>query len=144
MGFGYGASIGAKIARPDRRVVHFTGDGSFHMNMNEACTAVSFGLPIITVILDNHVLGMVRQWQTSFYGKRYSCTDLDRRTDYVKVIEGFGGKGFRCETLPELEKAMAEALKSDVPVWIHCLIDRDEKVLPMIPGGCTCDSIIME
>lgn len=144
MGFGYGAAIGAKIAAPAKAVIHFTGDGSFHMNMNEACTAVTFALPVITVILDNQVLGMVRQWQTSFYGRRYSCTTLDRRTDYVKVIEGFGGKGFRCETLAELEKAMAEALKSSVPVWIHCVIDRDEKVLPMIPGGCTCDSIIME
>ncbi|WP_294447472.1 biosynthetic-type acetolactate synthase large subunit [uncultured Mailhella sp.] len=144
MGFGYGAAIGAKIAKPEKRVVLFTGDGSFHMNMNEACTAVSFGVPVITVILDNHVLGMVRQWQTSFYGKRYSCTDLNRRTDYVKVIEGFGGKGYHCDTLADLEKAMAEALQSDVPVWIHCCIDKDEKVLPMIPGGCTCDSIIME
>ena len=108
MGFGYGAAIGAKIARPEKRVVLFTGDGSFHMNMNEACTAVSFGLPVITVILDNHVLGMVRQWQTSFYGKRYSCTDLNRRTDYVKVIEGFGGKGFHCNTLADLEKAFEE------------------------------------
>ncbi len=144
MGFGYGAAIGAKLARPDKPVIHITGDGSFHMNMNEACTAVSFGLPVITVIFDNRVLGMVRQWQTNFYGKRYSCTNLDRRTDYVKVIEGFGGKGFHCETLAELESAMKEALKSECPVWIHCCINRDEKVLPMIPGGCTCDSIIME
>lgn len=95
MGYGYGAAIGAKVAFPDRRVIHITGDGSFHMNMNEACTAVSYNLPIITVIFDNEVLGMVRQWQTAFYGKRYSQTDPHRKTDYVKVIEGFGGKGYR-------------------------------------------------
>ncbi|MBQ8664725.1 MAG: biosynthetic-type acetolactate synthase large subunit [Mailhella sp.] len=144
MGFGYGAAIGAKVAQPDCPVIHVTGDGSFHMNLNEACTAVSFGLPVITLILDNKVLGMVRQWQTSFYEKRYSCTNLDRKTDYVKLIEAFGGKGYHCETLEEFEQALTEALKADGPVWIHCPIGRDEKVLPMIPGGCTCDSIIME
>ena len=144
MGYGYGAAIGAKVAKPECPVIHFTGDGSFHMNLNEACTAVSFGLPVITVIFDNAVLGMVRQWQTSFYGRRYSCTNLDRKTDYVKLIEAFGGKGYSVNNLAEFEQAMAEALKADGPVWIHCPISRDEKVLPMIPGGCTCDSIIME
>ena len=144
MGFGYGAAIGAKVAKPECPVIHFTGDGSFHMNLNEACTAVSFGIPVITIILDNRVLGMVRQWQTSFYEKRYMSTSLDRKTDYVKLIEAFGGKGFSVKNLAEFEQAMAEALKADGPVWIHCPIERDEKVLPMIPGGCTCDSIIME
>ena len=93
MGFGYGASIGAQVAKPDRRVVMITGDGSFHMNMNEMCTAVTYNLPIITVVVNNHVLGMVRQWQTQFYGKRYSCTTLDRKTDYVKLAEAFGALG---------------------------------------------------
>jgi len=144
MGFGYGAAIGAKVAKPECPVIHFTGDGSFHMNLNEACTAVSFGIPVITIILDNRVLGMVRQWQTSFYEKRYMSTSLDRKTDYVKLIEAFGGKGYSVKNLAEFEQAMAEALKADGPVWIHCPIERDEKVLPMIPGGCTCDSIIME
>ena len=144
MGFGYGAAIGAKVAKPDSPVIHFTGDGSFHMNLNEACTAVTFALPVITIIFDNCVLGMVRQWQTSFYGKRYMSTSLDRKTDYVKLIEAFGGKGFKVTNMAEFEQAMAEALKADCPVWIHCPIERDEKVLPMIPGGCTCDSIIME
>jgi len=143
MGFGYGAAIGAQIACPGKRVIHITGDGSFHMNMNEACTAVSYNLPVITVIMDNKVLGMVRQWQTAFYGERYSCTTLDRKTDYVKVAEGFGAKGFACATPLEFEEAFTQALASDGPVWIACAVDRNEKVLPMIPGGCTADSIIM-
>ncbi len=144
MGYGYGAAIGAKIAAPDRPVVHITGDGSFHMNLNEACTAVSYQLPIITVIMNNQVLGMVRQWQKAFYGGRYSSTDPHRRTDFVKVIEGFGGKGYRCATIAEFRSAFAEAQKQSVPVWIDCAIDKDERVLPMIPSGQTVDSIIME
>jgi len=105
---------------------------------------VSYGIPVITVILDNQVLGMVRQWQTSFYGARYSNTTLKRKTDYVKLAEAFGAKGYRCDTIEEFAAAMGEAVKSSGPVWIACSIDSDEKVLPMIPGGCTCDSIIME
>ncbi|MBQ5954419.1 MAG: biosynthetic-type acetolactate synthase large subunit [Firmicutes bacterium] len=144
MGFGYGAAIGAKMGCPDETVVHITGDGSFHMNMNEACTAVSYKLPIITVLMDNQVLGMVYQWQTAFYGGRYSNTCLERKTDFVKVAEGFGCKGYRAETLEELKAALAEAVKSDVPVWIQCVISREEKVLPMIPGGKTVDDMIVE
>ena len=143
MGYGYGAAIGAKIAVGDRPVIHFTGDGSFHMNMNEACTAVSYQLPVITVILNNQVLGMVRQWQTVFYGGRYSSTDPHRRTDYVKVAEGFGAKGYHCETHEELAAAMREALKASGPVWIECAIGKDEKVLPMIPAGGSVEDIIM-
>lgn len=145
MGFGYGAAIGAQMALgKDQRVVMFTGDGSFHMNLNEACTAVSYELPIITVIFNNQVLGMVRQWQTSFYGKRYSQTDPHRRTDYVKLAEGFGLKGYHCENLAEFKAAFAEALTHKGPTWIECMIDKDEKVLPMIPGGGDINSIIME
>ncbi len=144
MGFGYGAAIGAKMGFPDTTVVHITGDGSFHMNMNEACTAVSYKLPIITVLMDNQVLGMVYQWQTAFYGGRYSNTCLERKTDFVKVAEGFGCKGYRAETIEELKAALAEAVKSDVPVWIQCVISREEKVLPMIPGGKTVDDMIVE
>ncbi|MCI8496935.1 MAG: biosynthetic-type acetolactate synthase large subunit [Clostridiales bacterium] len=143
MGYGYGAAIGAKIAVGDRPVIHFTGDGSFHMNLNEACTAVSYRLPVITVILNNEVLGMVRQWQTVFYEGRYSSTDPHRQTDYVKVAEGFGAKGFRCETHEELVEAMKEALRSEGPVWIDCAIGKDEKVLPMIPAGGSIEDIIM-
>ncbi len=143
MGFGYGASIGAQVARPDRRVVMITGDGSFHMNMNEMCTAVSYNLPIITVVVNNHVLGMVRQWQTQFYGKRYSCTTLDRKTDYVKLAEAFGALGFRATTVEELDAALKQALASGRPCIIDAVIDRDEKVLPMIPPGGSIDDIVM-
>ena len=144
MGFGYGAAIGARMGCPDCRVVHITGDGSFHMNMNEACTAVSFRLPIITIIMNNQVLGMVYQWQTAFYGGRYSNTCLERQTDFVKVAEGFGCKGYRADTLDELKAALKEAVTLDVPVWIDCRISREERVLPMIPGGKTVDDMIVE
>ena len=144
MGFGYGAAIGAKMGCPNETVVHITGDGSFHMNMNEACTAVSYNLPIITVLMDNQVLGMVYQWQSAFYGERYSNTCLERKTDFVKVAEGFGCKGYRAETIEELKAALGEAVKSEVPVWIQCVISREEKVLPMIPNGKTVDDMIVE
>lgn len=144
MGFGYGAAIGAQIANPNKRVIHFTGDGSFHMNMNEACTAVSYDLPIITIIFDNKVLGMVYQWQTVFYNKHYSQTILDRKTDYVKVAEGFGAHGFKCSTLEEFEDAYKKALKIKGPVWIACSIDKEERVLPMIPNGGTLEDMIVD
>lgn len=143
MGFGYGAAIGAQIGNPGKRVVHITGDGSFHMNLNEACTAVSQQLPIITVIMNNHVLGMVYQWQTAFYGSRYSSTTPERKTDFSKVIEGFGGKGFRADTMEEFEKVFRLALKEKGPVWIDCAIGREERVLPMIPGGGTVEDMII-
>ena len=145
MGFGYGAAIGAQMARGrDARVVMLTGDGSFHMNLNEACTAVSYDLPIITVIFNNQVLGMVRQWQTTFYEKRYSDTDPHRKTDFVKLAEGFGAKGYRAATPAEFKAAFADAMKQKGPSWIDCRIGKDEKVLPMIPGGGTVNDIIME
>ena len=143
MGYGYGAAIGAKTAFPDRPVVHITGDGSFHMNMNEACTAVSYHLPIITVIMNNAVLGMVRQWQDAFYGRRFASSEPERLTDYVKVAEGFGAKGYRCTNIAEFRSVFAEALKMDGPVWIDCAIDREEKVLPMIPAGGSVGDTIM-
>ena len=145
MGFGYGAAIGAQMALGrDARVVMLTGDGSFHMNLNEACTAVSYDLPIITVIFNNQVLGMVRQWQTTFYEKRYSDTDPHRKTDFVKLAEGFGAKGYRAATPAEFKAAFADAMKQKGPSWIDCHISKDEKVLPMIPGGGTVNDIIME
>ena len=145
MGFGYGAASGAQMALGrDARVVMLTGDGSFHMNLNEACTAVSYDLPIITVIFNNQVLGMVRQWQTTFYEKRYSDTDPHRKTDFVKLAEGFGAKGYRAATPAEFKAAFADAMKQKGPSWIDCRIGKDEKVLPMIPGGGTVNDIIME
>lgn len=142
MGYGYGAAIGAQIANPGRRVVHITGDGSFHMNMNEGCTAVSYHLPIVTVIMNNAVLGMVRQWQDAFYGRRFSSSEPERKTDYVKVAEGFGAKGFVCTDLASFEKVFAQALKQNCPVWIDCRIDREERVCPMIPAGMTVHDAI--
>ena len=145
MGFGYGAAIGAQMALGrNARVVMLTGDGSFHMNLNEGCTAVSYDLPIITVIFNNQVLGMVRQWQTTFYEKRYSDTDPHRKTDFVKLAEAFGAKGYRATTPAEFKAALADAMKQHGPSWIDCRIGKDEKVLPMIPGGGTIDDIIVE
>ena len=144
MGFGYGAALGCQFAKPDRRVIHITGDGSFYMNLNEVATAVEYDLPVISIILNNSTLGMVRQWQTIFYDKRYSSTDINKKMDYVKVAEGFGAKGFRCETIKEFEEAFEEALKCKCPVWIECIIDKDLRVLPMIPAGGTIDDIIVD
>ena len=144
MGYGLGACIGAKVGCPDKIVCNIGGDGCFRMNMNELATASRYDIPIIQIIINNSVLGMVRQWQTLFYGGRYSNTCLERKTDFVKVAEGFGCKGYRAETLEELKAALAEAVKSDVPVWIQCVISREEKVLPMIPGGKTVDDMIVE
>lgn len=144
MGYGYGAAIGAQVANPDKRVVHFTSDGSLHMNMNELCTAVSFELPVITVIMNNAVLGMVRQWQGVFYDRRFSASEPERKTDYVAVAKAFGAQGYLCETPAQLEEAMKEALKAKGPVWIDCRIDREEKVLPMIPSGQTVHDTIFK
>lgn len=144
MGFGYGAAIGAQVANPNSRVIHITGDGSFHMNLNELCTAVSYRLPIITIIVNNSVLGMVRQWQTSFYDKRYSCTSLERKTDFVKISEAFGGFGEKVSTLDQFEIALNKAMQNkDAPTVIDCIIDKDEFVLPMIPAGKSIDEVIL-
>ena len=145
MGFGYGAAIGAQVGEPDKRVVHVTGDGSFHMNLQEMCTAVSNNLPVITVVVNNSVLGMVYQWQTSFYGKRYSNTDPHRKTDFVKLAEAFGANGLRCATLAGFEACMKEALATtDGPVLIDAHIDKTERVLPFIPGGETVRNVIID
>ncbi len=144
MGYGYGAAIGAKVAVGNaRKVIHLTGDGSFHMNLNEACTAVSYNLPIITILFNNSVLGMVRQWQSAFYGNRYAATDPKRKTDFVKLASGFGLVCYRCENIVQFEEAMKKAVESSGPVWIECIIDKDEKVLPMIPSGGTIEDMIM-
>lgn len=144
MGFGYGAAIGAQLGNPDKRVIHLTGDGSFHMNLNEACTAVSNDLPIITIIFNNSVLGMVYQWQTAFYDERYSNTTPKRKTDFIKIIEGFGGHGFKTGNMEEFAAAFKEALKIKGPVWIECNIAQEDKVLPMIPNGKTVEDTLFE
>ena len=144
MGFGYGAAVGAQIAFPGRTVVHITGDGSFHMNLNEICTAVSYNLPVITIIMNNRVLGNVRQWQTMFYGGRYSQTDPHRKTDYVKLADAFGAVGYRATNIAELREALRKAQQSEGPVLIDCQIDKDERVLPMIPAGGTIDDLVTD
>lgn len=135
MGYGLGAAIGAKTARPDKTVVNIAGDGGFRMNMNEIITSVRNNIPIIEVIIDNRVLGMVRQWQTFFYGGRYSHTVLEDRTDYVKLAESMGAIGLRAETPEEFRDAFAKALKADRTVVIDCRIDKDENVYPMVAPG---------
>lgn len=142
MGYGLGAAIGAKCAHPDRPVVLITGDGSFHMNMNEMAVAVSQNLPIIVLVFNNTVLGMVRQWQTLFYGKRYSETSIMRQTDFVKLAEAFGAKGFRIKERDEIEPIINAALASKRPCIIDCLIDPDDCVYPIIPPGKNADEII--
>lgn len=144
MGFGMGAAIGSCIGMGGKKTVLITSDGSFHMNMNELATAVTYNLPVMVVILNNSVLGMVRQWQTLFFGKRYSQTTLDRKTDYVKLAEAFGAKGIRVEKIEELEPAIKKAYEAEGPIVVEAVIDRDEKVLPMIPPGGTIRDIIVK
>lgn len=141
MGYGLGAAIGAQIASGDKTVL-ITGDGSFGMNLNELATAVSYNTPVIIVIVNNGVLGMVRQWQTLFYGKRYSNTVLNRQTDFVKLADAFGLKASRASTLEEFRNAFDEAMKHDGPYLIDTLIDMDEFVLPMLPPGGSIEDII--
>lgn len=143
MGYGLGAAIGAGKASAAHTIL-ITGDGSFGMNLNELATAVSQQLPLVIVIMNNGVLGMVRQWQTLFYGKRYANTTLNRKTDFVKLAEAFGAAGFRAETEEELTKALKNAFGYQGTTVIDCAVDRDEFVLPMLPPGGSIDDIITE
>jgi acetolactate synthase-1/2/3 large subunit len=143
MGFGLGAAIGASIGT-QKKTVLFTSDGSFHMNLNEMATAVSYDLPIVIVLLNNNALGMVRQWQTLFFGERYSCTSLNRKTDYVKLAEAFGMKGQRITDMSQLESAIQESFAHQGPYLVEAIIDNDEKVLPMIPPNGTINDIILK
>ena len=135
MGFGLGAAIGAKVGNPDKTVIHITGDGSFRMNLNELATEEFYKLPIITIIFNNSVLGMVRQWQNIIYNKHYSETILNRGPDFVKLAESFGLKGKRVTNEAEFREALKEAVKSDVGWVIDCVINRDEMVRPMVGAG---------
>lgn len=143
MGFGMGAAIGAKIANPNRPVILVSGDGSFHMNMNEMATAVSTGLAIIVLVFNNHVLGMVRQWQSLFYHHRYASTSIQRATDYVKLAEAFGGKGLQLKHHDDIETVLKEALNSELPCIVDCWIDKDDSVYPIIPPGKSAEDIIL-
>ena len=135
MGYGLGAAIGAQIGNPDKQVVNVAGDGFFRMNMNEVATAVRENLPLIEVIINNHVLGMVRQWQTLFYDKRYSSTVLNDGVDYVKMAEAMGATGFRATSKEEFTEVFAKALDMKTPVVIDCVINCDDKVWPMVAPG---------
>ena len=135
MGYGLGAAIGAKVANPDKTVINIAGDGCFRMNMNELATASRYNIPIIEIVINNHVLGMVRQWQTLFYGKRYAQTILNDSVDFVKVAEGLGVEGIRVTSKEELAPAFEKALTLGRPVLIECVIDQDDKVFPMVPAG---------
>ena len=143
LGFGLGAAMGAYVATGDKTVL-ITGDGSFGMNLNELATAVSYNIPIIIVLMNNGVLGMVRQWQTLFFGKRYSQTVLSRQTDFVKLAQAFGATGYRAETKEEFEQAFKEAYELGKPVVIEAKINQDEFVLPMLPPGGAIDDMIVK
>ena len=143
MGFGMGAAIGAQIGTGERSVL-VTGDGSFGMNLNELATAVANNVPMVILLMNNSVLGMVRQWQTLFFQKHYSNTMLDaRKTDFVKLAEAFGANASRATTLEELDTAFQKAFSCDGPYLIDCLVDKDEFVLPMLPPGGSMDDIIV-
>lgn len=144
MGYGVGAAIGAKYGRPDKTVINIAGDGCFRMNLNEIATAARYNVPIIQVVLNNHVLGMVRQWQTLFYDHRYSNTVLDDSVDFVKVAEGLGAMGIRANTLDEFEAAMKTALTAGRPVVIDVTIAGDDKVWPMVAPGAAIDTCFSE
>lgn len=135
MGYGLGAAIGAQVANPNQQVINIAGDGCFRMNMNEIATAVRQELPLIEVVMDNRVLGMVRQWQTLFYEERYSATVLNDAVDFVKLAEAMGATGMRATTKEEFQEAFAQALQSKKPVVIDCIIDCDDKVWPMVAPG---------
>jgi acetolactate synthase-1/2/3 large subunit len=135
MGYGLGAAIGAKVGRKDKTVVNIAGDGCFRMNMNELATATRYNIPFIEVIFNNHVLGMVRQWQDLFYGQRYSATVLEDAVDFVKVSEGMGAKAYRVTTIEEFEAAFKEAVELNIPCVIECVIGKDDKVFPMVAPG---------
>lgn len=144
MGYGMGASIGGCIANGRKKTVLFTGDGSFGMNLNEMATLVSQKLPIVIVLLNNGVLGMVRQWQQAFFEERFSQTTLNRKTDFALLAKSFGAKGYKVETLKALKDVLDLDFNSPEPILIDCKIDMDEKVLPMIPPGASIKQIILE
>jgi len=144
MGYGLGACIGAKIARPDKICVNIAGDGCFRMNMNELATASRYNIPIIQIVINNHVLGMVRQWQTLFYDKRYSQTVLNDKVDFCKVAEGLGCAAFRVTKREEVFETIQKAIALKAPVLIECVIDSDDKVFPMVPAGAPIEEVFDE
>ena len=144
MGFGLGAAIGAKVGNPEKTVIHITGDGSFRMNCNELATEQYYDIPVITFVFNNNTLGMVRQWQTLIYDKRYSETTLDRAPNFVKLAEAYGLRGKRVCNVKELEAAITEAMEWKHGYVIDCAIDQDEMVRPMVGGGSRITQFIID
>jgi acetolactate synthase, large subunit, biosynthetic type len=144
MGYGLGACIGAKVGMPDKTVINIAGDGCFRMNMNELATATRYDIPIIEIIFNNHVLGMVRQWQTLFYDQRYSNTNLSDKVDFVKLAEAMGAKAFRVTKKEEVEVVLKKAIALKQPVLIECIIDSDDKVWPMVAPGAAIEEVFTE
>lgn len=145
MGYGLGAAIGAKMGNPDKVVCNIAGDGCFRMNMNEIATAARYNIPVVQIVVNNHVLGMVRQWQTLFYDKRYSNTILNDSVDFVKLAEAMGATGFRVTKKEELADTLKKAIELNKPVVIDCLIDSDDKVFPMVaPGAAISEAFSAE
>ena len=141
MGYGLGACIGAQVGQPDKICINIAGDGCFRMNMNELATPSRYNIPIIQVVINNHVLGMVRQWQTLFYGKRYSQTVLNDKVDFCKVAEGLGCSAVRVTKKEEFAPALEKALALKAPVLIECVIPEDDKVFPMVPAGAPINEV---
>lgn len=144
MGYGLGAAIGAQVGCPHKRVINIAGDGSFRMNANELATVARYKLPIIEIIMNNSALGMVRQWQHLFFNKRFSNTTLGGDVDFVKLAQAYNIKGMRLDDKAKVEEVLKEALDYDGPVLIECIIDRDEKVFPIVPPGAPIADIIDE
>ena len=144
MGFGLGAAMGAQVANPQKRVINIAGDGSFHMNCNELSTLTKYQIPVLELVLDNSVLGMVRQWQKLFYDGRFSQTDQNKQTDYVKLAQAFGVKAFEITTREELLPVLKQALSLHEPILVVCRIHKDFNVLPMVPAGASAEEPILE
>ncbi len=141
MGYGLGACIGTKVGNPDKVCINIAGDGCFRMNMNELATASRYQIPIIEVVINNHVLGMVRQWQTLFYEKRYSQTVLNDSVDFCVVAKGLGCEAIRVTQKEEVADAISRAIEKKRPVLIECIIPEDDKVFPMVPSGAPISEV---
>lgn len=144
MGYGLGASIGAQLACPEKQVINIAGDGSFHMNCNELSTASKYGIPVIELLFNNQVLGMVRQWQKLFYGGRFSQTTLEKKTNYERLAQAFGVQAMTIRTKEDVEPVLTAALRAEGPVLINCLTDPDCNVLPMVPAGASAEEPLLE
>ena len=144
MGFGLGAAMGAQLANPHKQVVNIAGDGSFLMNANELSTAARYNIPLIELILNNGVLGMVRQWQKLFYENRFSHTTLEKPVDYELLAKAYGVPAYTIAERAQIEPVLRQALGEKGPVLVNCLIDMDQNVLPMVPAGAPVEDIILE